>query len=166
MLTQVMTAACGVTINCARCHDHKLDPISQREYYGLSAVFAGVKRGERDVSTIEVRDLAARKQSLNAELQEVRTKQARLSGRHFDLADIVGGGDGLGTGKLGEGIDPITGKPQSAKRELLEGAKLRKLFRQFLNEQCMTFIQENCWRVPLTTCTAPPVRWATSFMIA
>ena len=123
MLTQVMTAACGVTINCARCHDHKLDPISQREYYGLTAVFAGVKRGERDVSTIEVRDLAARKQSLNAELQEVRTKQARLSGRHFDLADIVGGGDGLGTGKLGEGIDPITGKPQSAKRELLEGAK-------------------------------------------
>ena len=123
MLTQVMTAACGVTINCARCHDHKLDPISQREYYGLSAVFAGVKRGERDVSTIEVRDIAARKQALNAELQEVRTKQARLSGRHFDLADIVGGGDGLGTGKLGEGIDPITGKPQSAKRGFLEGAK-------------------------------------------
>ena len=123
MLTQVMTAACGVTINCARCHDHKLDPISQREYYGLTAVFAGVKRGERDVSATEVRDLAARKQVLIAELQEVRTKQARLSGRHFDLADIVGGGDGLGTGKLGEGIDPITGKPQSAKRGLLEGAK-------------------------------------------
>ena len=123
MLTQVMTAACGVTINCARCHDHKLDPISQREYYGLTAVFAGVKRGEREVSAVEVRDLVARKQALNAELQEVRTKQARLSGRHFDLADIVGGGDGLGTGMLGEGIDPITGKPQSAKRGLLEGAK-------------------------------------------
>ncbi len=123
MLTQVMTAACGVTINCARCHDHKLDPISQREYYGLSAVFAGVKRGEREVSAIEVRDLAARKQALNAELQQVRTEQAKLSGRHFDLADIVGGGDGLGTGKLGEGIDLITGKPQSAKRGFLEGAK-------------------------------------------
>ncbi|TXT32985.1 MAG: hypothetical protein FD138_1996, partial [Planctomycetota bacterium] len=102
MLTQVMTAACGVTINCARCHDHKLDPISQRVYYGL---------------------LAARKQALNAELQGVRTQQARLSGRHFDLADIVGGGDGLGTGKLGEGIDPITGKSQPAKRGFLEGAK-------------------------------------------
>jgi hypothetical protein len=123
MLTQVMTAACGVTINCARCHDHKLDPISQREYYGLTAVFAGVKRGERDVSAAEVRDLAARKQALNAELQEVRTKQARLSGRHFDLADIAGGGDGLGSGKLGEGIDPITGKPQPAMRGFLDGAK-------------------------------------------
>ena len=123
MLTQVMTAACGVTINCARCHDHKLDPISQREYYGLSAVFAGVKRGEHEVSAAEVRDLAARKQSLNAELQQLRIEQARLSGRHFDLADIVGGGDGLGTGKLGEGIDLITGKPQTAKRGFLEGAK-------------------------------------------
>ncbi len=123
MLTQVMTAACGVTINCARCHDHKLDPISQREYYGLSAVFAGVKRGEREVSAAEVRDLAARKQSLNAELQQIRIEQARLSGRHFDLADIVGGGDGLGTGKLGAGIDLITGKPQTAKRGFLEGAK-------------------------------------------
>lgn len=123
MLTQVMTAACGVTINCARCHDHKLDPISQREYYGLSAVFAGVKRGEREVSAAEVRDLAARKQALNAELQQVRIEQAKLSGRHFDLADIVGGGDGLGTGKLGEGIDLITGKPPAAKRGFLEGAK-------------------------------------------
>ncbi len=123
MLTQVMTAACGVTINCARCHDHKLDPISQREYYGLSAVFAGVKRGERDVSAAEVRDLAARKQALNAELQQVRIEQAKLSGRQFDLADIVGGGDGLGTGKLGEGIDLVTGQPHAPKRGFLEGAK-------------------------------------------
>ncbi len=123
MLTQVMTAACGVTINCARCHDHKLDPISQREYYGLSAVFAGVKRGEREVSAAEVRDLAARKQALSAELQQVRTEQAKLSGRHFDLADIVGGGDGLGTGKLGEGIDLVTGQPHAPKRGFLEGAK-------------------------------------------
>ena len=123
MLTQVMTAACGVTINCARCHDHKLDPISQREYYGLSAVFAGVKRGEREVSAAEVRDLAARKQALNAELQQVRIEQAKLSGRHFDLADIVGGGDGLGTGKLGEGIDLVTGQPHAPKRGFLEGAK-------------------------------------------
>lgn len=123
MITQVMTAACGVTINCARCHDHKLDPISQREYYGLWAVFSGVKRGEREVSVAEVRELAARKQSLNADLQQVRVELARRAGKHFDLADIVGGGDGLGAGKWGEGIDQVTGKPLSAKRGVVEGAK-------------------------------------------
>ena len=82
-----------------------------------------MKRGERDVSPSEVRELAARKQSLNAELQQVRREQARLSGRHFNLADIVGGGDGLGSGKLGDGIDPLTGKPQSAKQAVLENVQ-------------------------------------------
>ncbi len=31
----------GLTVQCARCHDHKFDPISQKDYYRLSAVFAG-----------------------------------------------------------------------------------------------------------------------------
>jgi hypothetical protein len=37
----------GLTVGCARCHDHKFDPIPQRDYYRLTAVFAGVQHGER-----------------------------------------------------------------------------------------------------------------------
>ena len=120
MVTQVITAACGVTINCARCHDHKLDPIPQRDYYGFWAVFAGVKRGERDVSAKEVRELEARKDALRSQIQEVVTEIGKRRGPLIDLADIVGGGDGRLTGRLGEGIDPLTGKPQIALRGVLE----------------------------------------------
>ena len=38
----------GLTINCARCHDHKFDPISQKEYYQVAALLAGVTQGEKE----------------------------------------------------------------------------------------------------------------------
>ena len=47
IITTVFTAIQSTSIHCARCHDHKFDPIPQREYYGLQAVFAGVERANR-----------------------------------------------------------------------------------------------------------------------
>ncbi len=69
MITQVMTASCGITINCARCHDHKLDPISQREYYSLWSVFAGVKRGDRILSPLEQQQSTEHRQKLEEQSQ-------------------------------------------------------------------------------------------------
>ena len=109
IVTQVMTAATAVTINCARCHDHKLDPISQEEYYRLCAVFAGVKRGERDLDLAEARRVEGLKKKLEAELKSVRSELAKLTGEPLDLADMIGGGDGRGSGVRGRGIHPRTG---------------------------------------------------------
>ena len=39
----------GLTVNCARCHSHKFDPIPQEEYYRIKSVFDGVKHGERPI---------------------------------------------------------------------------------------------------------------------
>ena len=36
----------GISVNCARCHDHKVDPIPQRDYYRLLAVFHGVTHAD------------------------------------------------------------------------------------------------------------------------
>jgi hypothetical protein len=47
MVTTVMQTFTSTTVQCARCHDHKFDPITQRDYYGLQAVFAGVDRANR-----------------------------------------------------------------------------------------------------------------------
>jgi hypothetical protein len=42
------TTFLGLTLGCARCHDHKFDPVTQKDYYALQAVFAGVIHGERE----------------------------------------------------------------------------------------------------------------------
>ncbi|AMV26016.1 hypothetical protein VT84_16575 [Gemmata sp. SH-PL17] len=46
IVTTVFNTFSGLTVQCARCHDHKFDPITQEEYYRLQAVFAGVGRGD------------------------------------------------------------------------------------------------------------------------
>lgn len=47
ILSTTGTAFLGLTVGCARCHNHKFDPITQKDYYALQAVFAGVQHGER-----------------------------------------------------------------------------------------------------------------------
>ncbi len=42
MLGTVTQTFLGLTVNCARCHDHKFDPISQEEYYRMKAAFESV----------------------------------------------------------------------------------------------------------------------------
>ena len=47
MVAATMSTFNSLTVHCARCHDHKFDPIRQADYYALQAVFAGVDRAEQ-----------------------------------------------------------------------------------------------------------------------
>ncbi len=127
MVTQVMTATMGLTVNCARCHDHKLDPISQEDYYRLTSIFAGVKRSERVVSLSETQSLSRRKQELTDQLSKLRQQIAELSGDGWSLADIVGGGDGHGSGKPNQGIDLHDGQASSEKLGYLRDVPVNHL---------------------------------------
>jgi hypothetical protein len=89
MDTQVITSTMGITINCARCHDHKLDPITQQEYYSLWSVFAGVKRGDREVNAAESRRIATEKALLTKTLAQKRAEIAKLAGEGFELAKLL-----------------------------------------------------------------------------
>lgn len=51
MINTTGTALLGLTIGCARCHNHKFDPVTQEDYYAMQAVFAGVRHGERAMAT-------------------------------------------------------------------------------------------------------------------
>jgi mono/diheme cytochrome c family protein len=53
----------GLTVACARCHDHKFDPISQQDYYGLAGIFASTEYAEVPLVPPEVVEEAKRKQS-------------------------------------------------------------------------------------------------------
>ena len=49
MVNTTGTTFLGLSIGCARCHNHKFDPISQTDYYSLQAVFAGVNHADRQI---------------------------------------------------------------------------------------------------------------------
>ena len=71
----------GLTVHCARCHDHKFDPIPTRDYYRLSAVLAGVRHGERDVPAGDDTWRASQQKivaDLNRELNSVTARLAEI----------------------------------------------------------------------------------------
>jgi hypothetical protein len=52
-LQGLSAAVFGLTFNCARCHDHKFDPVSQADYYRLEAFFAAAKYKDVEFATPE-----------------------------------------------------------------------------------------------------------------
>lgn len=50
LITTTSQAFLGLTVNCSRCHDHKIDPIPQKDYYSMAAFFSNIRpmqtRGE------------------------------------------------------------------------------------------------------------------------
>ena len=75
ILSSTMATFVSLTVHCARCHDHKFDPIRQSDYYGLQAVFAGLDRGDR---SWEPPEQAVRRQALTQRREELRQAMESL----------------------------------------------------------------------------------------
>lgn len=65
----------GLTVHCARCHEHKFDPISMEDYYRMAAALAGVNHGERPMP---VPGLAERLATLNQEAKALEAELQKL----------------------------------------------------------------------------------------
>ena len=96
MVMTTFSAFQSLTVHCARCHDHKFDPITQKDYYSLQAVFAGVDRANRPYDpdsqvhrqrralTQEKKSLEARHQELKSELATITSPEIAALDRQLD----------------------------------------------------------------------------------
>ena len=66
----------SLTVQCAQCHDHKFDPITQADYYGLQAVFAAVDRADKRYDVDPA--VAARRAALQGELDRVDRRRTEI----------------------------------------------------------------------------------------
>jgi hypothetical protein len=89
MVSAVGQTFLGLTINCARCHDHKFDPITARDYARLKAALVGVAHGDRPAlppGEVKAREawraqLVEQMRSLDAESARIRAvARARITG--------------------------------------------------------------------------------------
>jgi hypothetical protein len=96
----------GMTLGCARCHDHKFDPISTKDYYGLAGIFMSTrtltdykvvaKIHEHDVSDPaarekhrKVEDLEKQRENKNFPAEEKSKLEAEIAGLKKDLPPLV-----------------------------------------------------------------------------
>lgn len=85
MVSGTLNTFCSLTVQCARCHHHKFDPITQQQYYGLQAIFAAVDRAERPYDLDPVveqqrKQLTAKVESLRSELAAIEDEIAKAGG--------------------------------------------------------------------------------------
>ncbi|HMF13703.1 MAG TPA: DUF1549 and DUF1553 domain-containing protein, partial [Gemmataceae bacterium] len=103
MVTNTIQTFNSLTVQCAQCHHHKFDPISQEDYYSLQAVFAAVDRADRSYDTDPA---LARKR---AELKGKPKEFAALPPPRLAFIATVHTGEGAfrGTGHEGGKARPI-----------------------------------------------------------
>ena len=73
----------ALTVNCARCHDHKFDPIPSKDFYRLTAVYGGVTFGTRKVAS------EAEAKVYEEKTKPIRERLAKASGSVADIEDPV-----------------------------------------------------------------------------
>lgn len=83
MIRATSEAFLGLTMGCARCHDHKFDPLPTRDYYSLYATFSGTSHGPREVATREAKELRRQK------LEPLQAERSKLIAERTELEKVI-----------------------------------------------------------------------------
>ncbi len=92
MVNTTGTAFLALTLGCARCHDHKFDPIPQTDYYAIKAILAGVQHGERELRPADYAERTNKVAALRGELQHLQDRMDALE--PVAVVDTAGSGSG------------------------------------------------------------------------
>ncbi len=71
------TAFLGLTLGCARCHDHKFDPVTQKDFYALQGMVAGVQFAERPIRDAKSVQSQQRVAELELQIKELDGQVAK-----------------------------------------------------------------------------------------
>lgn len=76
MINATGTTFLALSLGCARCHNHKFDPVTQTDYYAIQAIFAGVQHGDRPLPASA--DAQAKLAELDREIADLTQKLAKF----------------------------------------------------------------------------------------
>ena len=82
VIRTVSQSLLGVTLDCARCHNHKFDPFTQRDYYSMQAIFAGLGYGDRRLRGEQNDHWSARIPESEQRLKELEARREQLRVEH------------------------------------------------------------------------------------
>ncbi len=88
----VSSTLLGVTVGCAECHDHKFDPILQRDFYRLRAIFEPALNWKAWLSPVrrDISLLTTEQRQKSAELEkQALAVQAELKAKYIEFRDMV-----------------------------------------------------------------------------
>lgn len=84
VMQTVGASVMGITIGCARCHNHKFDPVSIKDYYSMTAVFQDVEFGSRFPEYSDEHPLRKRGKELRQQINQQRSQLKKFGGWEED----------------------------------------------------------------------------------
>jgi hypothetical protein len=76
----------GLTVTCARCHDHKYDPVTMKDYYGLYGIFASTHEPDLEQLPLLVKEPSGpRYEEFARELERLKAERAKFEADHAEM---------------------------------------------------------------------------------